>query len=877
MLQPHWHLPEHIEPQEYSETDRLTSLSQLQATTVDPRPSSEAPLDQVFKGSLTELKGWFQQLDTTLSKVIESSTTQTKNALFNAAEQQTQLLLDEARQQAQSALDTAVTPFLAAALAGNGGLQGSLLSSFSGLQIPRRKLAQIPLLKKGNLEAMLAQMSEVSLAMLSVEAKAVQQEILEKIKDSLRYYGIKIPKTVESRSVGLVDPGSVDAAIRAAQDTMGNALIMELVETIQSMINAVNQTATTTGVTAVPRRRALLSTLLPAVGPLAEDETMTMAEAPAAEGRFAPVGVPDLATAVENLQTEVQGMLTAVEKVLKAPEKFMKKLFSSVKTAAEQMADNVDSSAKSMIELSKDFLSQGKEQRQAVEQLGEDLQLRQLKELAQAHTVLSKYRSLREKSPGALASHYRQLAAVASSNNNIDSMDVLLEDLNNNPVEDVVLDVMSKGELVMGVARLLQEVEDQQDAIHQGKLEKGVVVIEMTPVSSVMLLNDMIGLTNELLGFILMPVPMVEIDFFELAQAPASEKWMVEETISSSGSFWQPPEPTTDAPSSPSYASSDVQRFRRLLSTFSDKKNTNLKKHHFQEGGPYEAVDDGYPSEIERYYGSYDSDVLYAYDDLYAYREGAFQDDWFFAPADAVAGSGDDGALLAVVIRAVTPQAGSIGLPPALLQLLLDESDKSNEQLASLLSAAASVSSSAAQAGAGNVSTTTELPAYNIFGPKPTIALDSAAAGQAAGTTASTPTRQQSVVIVEQQQQHHGSHLPERLSSQARTVAIPHDSTAAGSDLSVKFWAAGVGAGFIGLLIGGIVVAVMYRGGNGDYDGYGGGRGRQDDTYLLLPSPAEQVLLPPSARKSGNDDKDGGEGMKPAVGETPRKLSNLPA
>lgn len=855
----------------------------MQATTVDPRPSSEAPLDQVFKGSLTELKGWFQQLDTTLSKVIESSTTQTKNALFNAVEQQTQLLLDEARQQAQSALDTAVTPLLAAALAGNGGLQGSLLSSFSDLQIPRRRLAQIPLFKKENLESMLAQMSEVSQAMLSVEAKAVQQEILEKIKDSLRYYGIKIPKTVESRSVGSVDPGSVDAAIRAAQDTMGNALIMELVETIQSMINAVNQTATTTGVTAVPRRRALLSTSVPAAAPSVEDEMMTMAEAPAAEGRFAPVAVPDLATAVENLQTEVQGMLTAVEKALKAPEKFMKKLFSSVKTAAEEMAENVESNAKSMIELSKDFLSQGKEQRQAVKQLGEDLQLRQLKELAQAHNVLSKYRSLREKSPGALASHYRQLAAVASSNNNVDSMDVLLEDLNNNPVEDVVLDVMSEGELVMGIARLLQEVEDQQDAIQQGKLEKGVVVIEMTPISSVMLLNDMIGLTNELLGFMMMPVPMVEIDFFELAQAPASEMWMVEETISSSGSFWQPPEPTTDPPSSPSYASSDVQRFRRLLNTFSDKKSKskNIKNHHFQEGGPYEAVDDGYPSEIERYYGSYDSDILYAYDDLYAYREGAFQDDWFFAPADAVPGSGDDGALLAVVIRAVTPQAGSIGLPPALLQLLLDESGKSNEQLASLLSAAASVSSSAAaQAGAGIVSTTTtttELPAYNIFGPKPTSASDSAATGQAVGTAASSPTRQQSVVIVEQQQQHHGSHLPERLSSQARTVAIPHDSTAAGSDLSVNFWAAGVGAGFIGLLIGGIVVAVMSRGGNGDNDGYGGGRGSRDDTYLLLPSPAEQVLLPPSARKSWKGDKDSGEGMKPAVGETPRKLSNLPA
>lgn len=855
----------------------------MQATTVDARPSSEAPLDQVFKGSLTELKGWFQQLDTTLSKVIESSAAQSKNALFNAVEQQTQLLLDKALQQAQSALDTALTPLLAGALAGKdyGRLKGSLLPLFSDSQIPRRRLAQIPLFKKENLEAMLAQMSEVSQAMLSVEAKAAQQEILEKIKASLRYYGIKIPKKIEARSVGLVDPGSVDAAIRAAQDTMGNVLIMELVETIQSMINAVNQTATmttTTGVTAVPRRRALLSTFLPAAAPSAkdkdEDEMMLMAEAPVAEGRFAPVAVLDLTTAVENLQTEVQGMLTAVEKALKAPEKFMKKLFSSVKTAAEEAVDNVERTAKSMIELSKDFLSQGKWQKQAVEQLGEDFQLRQLKELAQAHTVLSKYRFLREKSPAALASHYRQLAAVASSNNNnnINNMDLLLEDLNNNPVEDVVLDVMSEGELVMGVARLLQEVEDQQDAIHQGKLEKGVIVIEMTPVSSVMLLNDIIGLTNELLGFMMMPVPMVEIDFFELAQAPASEMgmgmWMFEETISSSGSLWQPPEPTTEPPSPPSYASSDVQRFRRLLSTFSDEKNKNHKKqHHQDEGGVYEAADDGYLSEIEQYYGSYDSDALYAYDDLYAYREGAFQDDWFFAPADSVPGSGDDGALLAVVIRAVTPQTGSVGLPPALLQLLLDESGKSNEQLAALLSAAASLSSSSAAAQAGNVSTITDtdLPAYNIFGPKPT-------------TASTTPTRQQSVVIVEQQQQqHHGSHLPERLSSQARTVAIPHDSTATGSDLSVTFWAAGIGAGFIGLLIGGIVVAVMSRGGNGDDGGYGGGRGSQDDTYLLLPSPAEQVLLPTSARKGGNADRDGGEGMEPAVGQTPRKLSNLPA
>ena len=134
----------------------------MQATS-NPRPTSEASsLDDVFKGSLTELKGWFQQLDTTLSKVIESSTTQTKEALFNAVEQQTQLLLDEARQQAQSALDTAVTPFLAAALTGNNGdeLQGNLLSPFSDLQIPKRRLAQIPFFKKENLEAMLSQMSK---------------------------------------------------------------------------------------------------------------------------------------------------------------------------------------------------------------------------------------------------------------------------------------------------------------------------------------------------------------------------------------------------------------------------------------------------------------------------------------------------------------------------------------------------------------------------------------------------------------------------------------------------------------------------------------------------------------------------------------------
>ena len=719
--------------------------------------------------------------------------------------------------------------------------------------------------------------------MLSVEAKAVEQEILEKIKDSLRYYGIRIPKMAESRSVGSVDPGSVEAAMRAALNTMGDVLIMEVAETIQSMINAVNQTAATAtaATTVVPRRRALLSTTSPVAAPSAEDDSIMMAEAPAAKGRSAPV--PDLATAVENLRTEVQGMLTAVEKALKAPEKFMKKLFSSVKTAAKEAADNVESTAKSMIELSKDFLSQDKEQRQAVEQLGENLQIRQLKELTQAHTILSKYRCLRERSPAALASHYRQLAAVASNNNNIDIMDVLLEDLNNNPVKDVVLDVMSEGELVIGVARLLQEVEDQQEAIQQGRLEKGVVILEMTPVSSIMLLNDMIGLTNELLGFMMMPVPMVEIDFFELeAQAPASEMgmemWTFEEVISSSDSFWHPPEPSTKPPSSPSsYTASDVQRFRRLLSNFSDKKKN--KNHNNNEDDD----DDGYLSEVERYYNSYKSDALYAYndDDLYAYQEGAFQDDWFFAPADSVAGSGDDGALLAVVIRAVTPQAGSIGLPPALLQLLLDKSGKSNEHLAALLSAAASVS---AAAQAGNESTSTaELPAYNIFGPKPTTASESGVTAQKIDTTtaATTLTRQQSVVIVEQQQQHHGQHLPERLSSQARTVAIPHNSTAAGSDLSIKFWFAGVGAGFVGLLIGGIVVAVMSRGGNGaDDDGYGGGggggRNSQDDSYLLLPSTAEQVLLPPSARKCGNscNNKDG---MKPAGGQTPRKLSNLPA
>ena len=668
-------------------------------------------LDNIFLTSLHEISTWLTKLNSTLTDSVQRSVEETETALSGAVKKQTLEWIHRIQTQAQAALDATVRPLLSVAISEHRP------SANQPLPLNQRRLHELPLLKTKSISKLLDELRSMSQSMLAVELLAAEQEVLDKVKQGLRYHGIEIPSVSSGsvRQTSEIDADAVNDAVKAAQDAMANALLMSLGDVAQEFHLDEIQ--------GVPHRRLM--------------ETKN------------PLGL-DISSWASSLQQQVGSVLHSVNKMLEKPERYVQHAYGRVADAMKGSKNKNIGHASSPSSATV---------------------RRSLMSLSRTASLFNRYRTLREQSAKALLATRRHLMDSSEA-----AFDKWFDDVNANPIENVVFDVMNEKELFEHVVNLLGE---SSNGGIKGA-EAGSVVIALDPRVSALLVQDLVDLTNDMLGILI--EPPLEIDF--LIPSPEGED-VATESITYDAfepvmlSRQQPPQEPT------------VHAARKLL----------------------------------------EMDESYEYFDDYT-------EDWFFNPEE---NTSEEQALMSVVVQAVAPQRGTLGLPPALLHLLLDENtDASTSQLLSLLATASSQNRPTAQEGDMD-KVSTELPSYNVFGVKKPL---------------DKKDVEDASTIVVSVVKH--SMIPSRVVAPLATkTAVPHNELGLGFD--ARWFAIMAAFACVGILLGGFVLTV------------GAHSGR---TYSRVPLEGEHRSAAPAyaAMMQSDVDENRAKDIK-----TPRKMSNLPA